>query len=144
LVPSNSTTQCGSNPEQIEEGARVARILIADDDFEMRQMLTLLAQLRGHHVETVATGDALVTRLLDETQPPPDIVVTDVRMPGRTGLDALATVRPHCPTLPAVVITAFGDHTVHARARDLGARSIDKPFDPDDLLDLVEDLLDAA
>lgn len=119
------------------------RILIADDDLEMRKMLTLLAQLRGHAVETVETGDDLVRRLLDDGAPPIDLLVTDVRMPGRTGLDALAAVRPRCPILPVVVITAFGDHTVHARAQAMGARSIDKPFDPDELLDLVDDLLDA-
>lgn len=122
----------------------MARIIIAEDDLEMRKMLGLLAKLRGHAVETVASGDALVARILSETEPAPDIVVTDVRMPGRTGLEALAVIRPHRPQLPAVVITAFGDHMVHQRARKLGARSIDKPFDPDDLLDLVDDLLGAA
>lgn len=113
----------------------MARILIADDDLEMRRMLTQLARLRGHQVVAVADGDALVHQAL---QAPFDVLVTDVRMPRRTGLDALSEVRRTLPDLPAIVITAFGDHAVHRRAQRLGARSIDKPFDPDELLDLVE------
>ena len=140
----NSTTPQNTDTEPNEGGAIVSRILIADDDFEMRQMLTLLARLRGHTVEAVASGDALLARLLDDTEPVPDIVVTDVRMPGRSGLQALEAVRPLRPALPVVVITAFGDHAVHAHARRLGARSIDKPFDSDELLDLVENLLESA
>lgn len=122
-------------------GEGVARVLIADDDLEMRRMLSHLARLRGHRVSTVADGDALVTAAL---QSPPDVLVTDVRMPRRSGLDALSAVRDTLPELPAVVITAFGDHRVHQRAKALGAHSIDKPFDPDDLLDLVDRIIEVG
>lgn len=104
-------------------------------------MLSMLARLRGHDVEAVADGDALVTQAISS---PPDVLVTDVRMPRRTGLDALSAVRQTLPDLPAVVITAFGDHAVHQRARALGAHSINKPFEPDELLDLVEQIARSA
>jgi CheY-like chemotaxis protein len=119
----------------------MAHILIAEDDLEMRRMLALLAELRGHRVQAVADGDALVAAALSSQ---PDALVTDVRMPNRTGLDALAEVRRTHADLPAVVITAFGDHQVHQRAAALGAHCINKPFDPDDLLDLVERIAGGA
>jgi DNA-binding response OmpR family regulator len=68
----------------------------------------------------------------------PAMVVSDVRMPGYSGLDLLAILRCASWTLPVVLITAFGDEDTHAEARELGAIAVlDKPFDLDDLRAVV-------
>ena len=74
----------------------------------------------------------------------PDLIVTDVRMPGISGLHALAEARRLLPSLPVIVITAFGDAMTHARAAQLGAASVfDKPFDLRSLLRRVQELIEA-
>ena len=64
----------------------------------------------------------------------PDAIVSDVRMPGHSGLEMLAALRRAGWTTPVVLITAFGDRWVHDQARQLGAAAVlDKPFDIDAL-----------
>jgi CheY-like chemotaxis protein len=63
-----------------------------------------------------------------------DVVISDVRMPGRSGLEALSQFRQTNGSTPFVVITAFGSEEVHAQARELGATFVfDKPFEMDGL-----------
>jgi two-component system nitrogen regulation response regulator GlnG len=112
-------------------------VLVADDDAQMRRLLQLALTRSGCAVRTVANGAELIDAVMQQT---PDVVITDMRMPGMTGLAALNRLRASHPELPCVLITAFGDHDVHRRARSLGARSMDKPLDPDQLAHLVGEL----
>jgi CheY-like chemotaxis protein len=62
----------------------------------------------------------------------PDVIVSDVRMPGPSGLDGLSLLRQSTWAIPVIVITGFGDSAVHDEARRLGAAVVlDKPFDLD-------------
>lgn len=64
----------------------------------------------------------------------PDVIIMDIRMPSRTGLEVLADLRKYDCHVPVVLITAFGARDVHEKARQLGAVAVfDKPFDVDDL-----------
>lgn len=112
-------------------------VLIADDDAQMRRLLRLALARNGCAVRTVANGAELIDAVMQRT---PDVVITDMRMPGMTGLAVLNRLRASHPDLPCVLITAFGDHDVHLRARSLGARSMDKPLDPDQLARVVGEL----
>lgn len=115
-------------------GQSVARVLIAEDDGPMRDLLAASLRAEGFVVELVADGHALRERLgagggeaLGEL---PQVVVSDVRMPGWTGLHALSFLSENHPSVHVVLITAFGDPRTHARARRLGASAVfDKPFD---------------
>jgi DNA-binding NtrC family response regulator len=106
-------------------------ILIADDDDEMRHLLEVVLAHAGLPVDSAASGTQLLARLdeLSRAQVTPAMVVSDVHMPGATGLDALERIRATMPQVPVILITAFGDPATHDRARELGALAVfNKPF----------------
>lgn len=106
-------------------------ILIADDDAEMRHLLEAVLVHAGRPVDSAASGTELLARLdeLSRTEQLPALIVTDVQMPGATGLEALERIRATMPNVPVILITAFGDADTHDRARALGALAVfNKPF----------------
>jgi CheY-like chemotaxis protein len=108
------------------------RVLIADDDPAMRGLLESVLLRAGFEVETASDGTELLERLDAGARDSrvPQLIVSDICMPGLTGLDVLTRVRSHFPELPVLLITAFGDALTHRRAHALGAvEVIDKPFD---------------
>lgn len=120
-------------------------ILLADDDAQMRDLLQACLQRAGYQVLSAESGQMLLHMLEDAERDQgktPDLVITDVRMSGMTGLRVLSTIRVRHPSMPVILITAFGDAETHARARALGADSIlDKPFALDRLIQAVRGLL---
>jgi CheY-like chemotaxis protein len=121
-----------------------ARILVAEDDPAMRQLVVEALQKDGHIVEAATCGrEALARVTLDELMDwQLDLIVSDVRMPGVTGFQILETLRATCRTIPAVLMTAFGDAEMRARAKKLGAVLVDKPFLLEELRACVGKLLD--
>jgi CheY-like chemotaxis protein len=118
---------------------RRARILIAEDDWAFRDMLLFAFEDEGCEVVAVGDGASLLNVLGSSMLPrspvkPFDLVVSDIRMPGWSGLTALEKLS-RSPTMPpVVVITAFGSEEVHQRALRAGAVAVlDKPFDIPDL-----------
>jgi CheY-like chemotaxis protein len=112
------------------------RVLVADDDDALRELVARVLRRRGYDVATVRDGaealEALGDSLLGITPVRPDIVVADFRMPFMTGLHIQAALRGVTPVIPMILITAFGDTKTHALADRLGvAMLIDKPFDMD-------------
>lgn len=106
-------------------------ILIADDDAEMRHLLEVVLAHAGLPIDSAANGTELLARLeqLARDRLQPALVVSDVHMPGATGLDALERIRATMPEVPVILITAFGDPETHERARSLGALAVfNKPF----------------
>ena len=107
-------------------------MLLADDDHAMRGMLEAALLRAGFEVESASDGAELLARLdaADRSSRAPELIVSDICMPGLTGLDVLARVRQRFPMVPVILITAFGDALTHRRAHALGAvEVIDKPFD---------------
>lgn len=115
------------------------RILLAEDQPEMRRLIALELEAEDYAVDAVSSGTALWSRCRDGA--PADLIITDVRMPGLDGIEVLRRLRRQRIDTPVLVITAFGDRRLHAEARALGARVLDKPFDLDDLLDVIVALL---
>lgn len=75
---------------------------------------------------------------------PPDVIISDVRMPGWSGLEVLDILRAGNAALPVILITGFGSHDTHDVAQRLGAAAIfDKPFDLDDLRGAVRSVAPA-
>jgi CheY-like chemotaxis protein len=122
-------------------------ILVADDDEEMRDLLSSVLKADGFTVSEAKDGQELLSMLVAKTAPDgsalaPDLVVTDVQMPGATGMRVLAHVRRAHPTVPVILITAFGSAELHAQAKRLGAATVlDKPFDLAVLRKLVQRIL---
>ncbi|HUH04654.1 MAG TPA: response regulator [Kofleriaceae bacterium] len=119
---------------------------MAEDDHDLRIALTQFLRSHGYRVDSVANGAALLDRLseflLSGGKAPADVIVTDVRMPGFSGLSIVEGLRMNGWSQPLVVISAFGDREMHQRVARLGrAAMIDKPFDGDELREKIEELL---
>lgn len=115
------------------------RVLLAEDDHEMRALVAETLRRDGYDVIELESGLELrqwLERKLElHPEELPDLVVTDIRMPGASGLEVLHWLRGREWCLPVIVITAFGDTDAHEEALRLGAVTLlDKPFDMDDLL----------
>lgn len=127
---------------QISEG-QPRRVLLAEDDHEMRRMLADRMRRAGLEVIEARDGKMLLefasAQLFHHTHHAAiDLVVSDVRMPGCSGLEVLADLRRTDWTIPVVLVTGFGDRELHAEARRLGAVAVfDKPFELDDLMTIV-------
>ncbi len=91
--------------------AAPGRILIVDDNEHSRELMVKQLRLQGQDVEAVASGHAAQTRLTDAVSPPVDVIVTDVLMPGITGLDLLKWLKadPQFWPIPVIMVSALGD-----------------------------------
>ena len=118
---------------------RHAEVLLAEDDRELRRFLVEVLQRDGYRIIEAESGHDLLDRLWERSRSKCgfDLIISDNRMPGATGLAVLEGLRNECePPIgdtPIILITAFGDPKVHAEAERLGAVVFDKPFDIDSL-----------
>jgi len=124
-------------PERLVGGRR-ARIMLAEDDAEMRTLLVDSLGSDGYEVIAAENGLQMIEEirlLLFRGDPlPVDLIVSDERMPGMPGLEFLAVLREAEWPTPFILITGFGDERTHERALQMGASAVfDKPFDIDDL-----------
>lgn len=125
------------------------RVLVAEDDDDIRDTVRDLLEVEGYEVECVASGGDLLAYLsswiLDEPTAkgaPADVIVTDVRMPGFNGLNIVEGLRANGFRQPIVVMTAFCDDAMRARVSGMGAATLlEKPFDPESFERVVKDLV---
>jgi DNA-binding NtrC family response regulator len=107
-------------------------VLIIDDEAEIRESLQTLLELEGFAVETAPSGEAGVQRIGEH---PFDLVLLDLTLPGRNGMEILSEIRAHETTLPVIMITAFGTVENAVRAMQGGAVNfVQKPWDNEKLL----------
>lgn len=131
---------------RVHPGATPIRVLLAEDDRELRLLLATALRRDGYEVLEAHDAKHLLElmgeALVSGNGAPVDVVVSDIRMPGASGLDLLAGLRRDDWTTPVVLITAFGDPETHAEAYRLGADAVlDKPLDVDDLRQVVQTLV---
>jgi two-component system NtrC family response regulator len=118
----------------------MARILFADDDQTGREVAHYHLTEAGHEVDAVGDGPQAIELFLAR---PHDLVVTDLRMPGVSGMEVLAHVKRLAPEVPVVVITAYGNVETAISAMKGGAYDfIEKPFKRDVLLLVVRRALE--
>lgn len=123
---------------QIED--RVPRVVIAEDDDEMRNVLCELVSGLGVDVASASSGGDLVMLLTDDL--PVDLLITDVRMPWMTGLQVALSARNSGISVPIIIVTAFPDDTLRDQVEHLGsAILLAKPFRPEEFLSLVRERL---
>jgi DNA-binding NtrC family response regulator len=114
----------------------MARVLVVEDNELMRDGVVAALSARGHEVVAVAAGTAAIERFLARL---PDVVVTDLQMPGLNGLDLLAELRKLDEHVPVVLMTAFGSVETAVSALRQGAFDyVTKPFTPDELAVALE------
>lgn len=114
------------------------RVLVAEDDVELRAVLVGSLRSWGYRVQETGSGTGLGHLLFGTGDEPPDLLVTDDRMPGVSGMSALRAVRIQGWATPVVLVTAFPDREVEEEARELGAVVLAKPFALEELHRLVD------
>lgn len=111
------------------------RILIIEDDEEMRSLLRDFLNDEGYETDSADNGLEAYRRLVREFF---DLIIADIRMPGLTGLDILPRVRKLHPEAPIIVITAFGSEEVCRKAYERGATLyLEKPIHLENLRELI-------
>jgi len=111
------------------------RILVAEDDDDVRGAVVDGLRQDGNEVIAVPDGDRVKAYIddcvmSDSLAPRVHVLVTDIRMPGVTGLGLLEYMRDMGWALPTIVVTAFGDRETKRHARELGAFAVlDKPIE---------------
>ena len=117
-----------------------AEIWLVDDDASIRYVLTEAMQDAGLLVRSFEQANAALAALKIDALPA--LIITDIRMPGTSGIDFLDVVKKAHPNLPMIVMSAFTDIANTASAYRGGAfEYISKPFDLDDVLGLIEKAL---
>jgi len=125
-MPSGNTTQLAKRP----------RILIVDDDPGQRSLLDSFLKSQGFVTTTVASGEQALAALRTE---PFAMMISDVRMPGISGLETLRLARKEFARLPVLLVTAFADIRDAVDAmRDGALNYLSKPIDLDELLQHVQ------
>ena len=107
-------------------------VLIIDDEAEIRESLQTLLELEGFAVETAPSGETGLQRIGEH---PFDLILLDLTLPGRNGMEILGEIRAHETNLPVIMITAFGTVENAVRAMQGGAVNfVQKPWDNEKLL----------
>ena len=116
------------------------RILVVDDEEQMRDLLAKVLDRKGYQVAVCSDGLEALAYLEKE---PADLVITDVRMPGLSGMEALRAVKELNPDIVVLIMTAFGSIDQAVQAVKEGAYDyINKPFKIEEMLLTVEKALD--
>jgi len=115
------------------------KILIVDDESMVLSMLREVVSHEGYFVSTAKSGEQALDLLRQNVY---DLVVSDITMPGISGLELLECVRENWPEIKVIIITGQGSIETKATAFNLGAEDfLDKPFHFDDLLKRIKDVL---
>ena len=111
-------------------------ILVVDDEQSMRDFLKILLQRDGHQVETAPNGDDALECFKNNNF---DLVISDIRMPGMSGLDLLNSIKENSPEIPVIMITAFASPDDAVSAMKNGAFDyISKPFNVDEIKSVIK------
>lgn len=112
------------------------KILIAEDEPKLREMLAELLTEEGYQVSTAADGEEAVELLARES---PDLLLLDIKMPNMTGLDVMNALRQTKPKLPIIVSSAYSKMASDMTVLTSNVKAyLVKPVDVDELLEAVE------
>lgn len=120
----------------------MARILVIDDDSEVRSMLAEMLRRAGHEVEQGSDG-RIVAKVMREKAI--DIVITDIIMPEKEGLETIKELRQEFPGVKIIAISGggrIGSRSYLSMAKAFGAqRTLEKPFSHDEMKLVIKELL---
>jgi two-component system response regulator PilR (NtrC family) len=124
-----------------EASGSVARILVADDERSLRELLAIVLRREGHEVLLAETGRTALAAL---ERGPVDLLISDIKMPDMSGVEVLRAAKQADPGLPAIMMTAFASTETAVEAMRLGACDyLIKPFDVDELKLKVREKLES-
>ena len=131
------------------EPHRGTRVVVAEDDDAMRDLVAEALKKAGCEVIECPDGASLFEFMREawvkNDRPPFDLIVSDLRLPAASGFEVLMLVRRLKNPIPVIIVTAFGDELTHSYARELGAAAVlNKPFDLDELVELIGRALDES
>ena len=113
-----------------------AKVWIVDDDSSIRWVLERTLNQAGIDNETFSDGDQLLQRMVLES---PEVIISDIRMPGTDGLELLARISKSHPQLPVIITTAHSDLDSAVASYQQGAfEYLPKPFDLDEVVAITE------
>ncbi len=117
------------------------RILLVDDDLAIRESINLFLTTKGFTVTPAPDVPHAIDLIKSDYIP--DLIITDLKMPGIMGYELLQYVRDNKPEIPVIVITAFDDMYSTIRAMELGAYDyIEKPLEPAKFIEVVHKALE--
>jgi DNA-binding response OmpR family regulator len=118
------------------------RILIIEDEHDLLDSLVIVFEIEGYEVSSKRTGN----EGLDEARhTPPDLLISDINLPGISGLEITRELRttPQITSIPIILITAYSEPEIQQASVDAGANLLlRKPFNIDELLAVVRQLLE--
>ncbi|WP_164013418.1 sigma-54-dependent transcriptional regulator [Pyxidicoccus trucidator] len=125
-----------------EHGGAREHILVVDDEEDIRDTLATILSLEGYDVSTASSGASAVA-LVEAGRF--DLVISDLRMPGMDGVETLVRLKRSHPDLQVIIATGYASAETATRCLLEGAYGyISKPFDMDDLLNLIRGALEAG
>jgi DNA-binding response OmpR family regulator len=125
--------------EALKNHNHIVRILVIEDDEEMMSLLKDFLEDEGFETDSVSNGSDAFRKLVKELF---DLIITDIRMPGLTGLDILPGIKKLQPQASIIVITAFGSEEVRRRSFEKGATGyLEKPIHFNKLRTLIHEMI---
>lgn len=117
----------------------MAKILVVDDELDMCQIISDILKEEGHSVNSSNNGEDALIKIKKNHY---DLIVLDYKLNEMSGLMVLKKALQMIPSLKVIMISAFGDKSIKARARELGVSDfLDKPFDIKRFVQAVQDIL---
>ncbi len=115
-------------------------LLIVDDHAGIRHLLNELLVQEGYLVETAKNGEECLQKVKAKK---PVLIILDIKMPGKSGLETLAQLKTLCPHTPVIIITAYSDlpKINDALSRGIIEHFLNKPFDLEEVRSLVKTLI---
>ena len=115
------------------------RVIVVDDNKDLGMLTSEILVEKGFRVNIAFDGVSALARIKQE---PYDLMILDYRLPGISGLTVLEKTQQIRPNLKTIMISAFGNESTKARAKELGAYAfLDKPFNIDGLVKVVKKTL---
>ena len=133
IVPYGAQERAGAGTvPALESGMAKRSVLIVDDDAAMRQMLASLFRDEGYDAVPAGSAEEALKKAAGSEF---DVVLSDIKMPGRSGIELLGELRGVCPETPVVLMTAFGSIETAVEGMRAGAFDyVTKPFEPEAVL----------
>ena len=118
---------------------KTAKLLIVDDEDDLRELLSQVLAGTGYQIQTAADGEEALALLAKESF---DVVLLDIQMPKVDGIQVLKYLKKDKPEVRAIVLTGYADLRNAMEAREFGARDfISKPYKLEDVLSTIERIL---
>src|SRR5499426_1730314 len=126
--------------EQVRKGKQ---ILVVEDHPESVELLRMILEDEGYSVQSVETGRRAIQAVSAQSSeeipdPPPDLILLDLRLPDMTGVEVVRELQEKLPEVPPVVfLSADSPQSLKEAARSVGAAAVRKPFDLDELFEAI-------